>query len=90
MRLASGGNENHFAAQSACAIYAGTRKRCERPSNAARPCMSFYVMKFEVFQDALPLPLHHLALMMHEIADGEILFEGIVDAVDTALLEAEK
>src|SRR5580704_11239386 len=44
-------------------------------------------MKGEVLQNALALPLHHFALMVHEITDGEILFEGIVDAVDAALFE---
>src|SRR5579872_1446249 len=89
MRLAPGSDENHFTAQPACAIRAGN---CDGMSVfESSPAMDeFDVMEFEVLQDALAFSLHHLALVVHEIADSEILFERIVNAVNTTLLEARK
>ena len=46
----------------------------------------FDVMEFQVFQDTLSFHLHHLALVVHEIMHGQIFFQGIVDAVEPALL----
>src|SRR5579864_1332634 len=89
MRLASCGDKNHFATQSAYAIRAGDGHGVDILKRSA-PTNEFDVMKGEVFQDALALPLHHFAFMVLEITDGEIFFEGIVDAVDTALLETGK
>ncbi len=48
------------------------------------------VMNCEIFQDALALHFHHFSLVVHEIMDGEIFFQGIVDAVEAALLETGK
>jgi len=89
MRLASGGDENHIAVQLAYAIRTGNGHGVgvfERSLAA----YELDVMKGEVLQDALALHLNHFPLVVHEIVDGEILFKGIVDAVETALLETGK
>ena len=47
-------------------------------------------MECEVFQNALPLHVYYFTLVMHEIVDGEIFLERVVDSVETALLEPGK
>src|SRR5580658_9271201 len=47
-------------------------------------------MKREILENALAFHLHHFALVVHEVADGEIFLERIVDAIEAALLEARK
>jgi len=44
----------------------------------------------EVFQNAAALHIDDFALVVHEVVDGEILLERVVDTVETALLEAGK
>src|ERR1035438_10357223 len=89
VRLASGGDENHLAAQLAYAKRAGKGYGVsvfERGPTADK----FDAMQFEILQDAPPLHFHHFALVVHEIVDGKIFFEGIVDTVETTLLETGK
>ena len=50
----------------------------------------FDVVECEVFQNAPALHVDDFTLVVHEIVDGEILLEGIVDSVEAALLEAGK
>src|SRR5260370_18002981 len=50
----------------------------------------FDVMKCEVFQNAAALHVDDFTLVMHEIVDGKIFLERVVDTVETALLEAGK
>src|SRR5438552_15882862 len=47
-------------------------------------------MECEVFQNALPLHVYNFTLVMHEIVDGEIFLERVVDSVETPLLEPGK
>ena len=85
VRFAPGGDQNHIAAQLARAIRSGNGHRMgifERSPAADE----LDVMKVEILQDALALHFHHFALVVHEVVDGEILFQRIVDAVETALL----
>ena len=42
----------------------------------------------KIFQDALALHVHDFALVVHEIVDGEIFFQRIIDAVEAALIES--
>jgi hypothetical protein len=48
------------------------------------------VVECEVFQNALALHVDDFALVMHEVVDGQILFQRVVDTVEAALLEAGK
>src|SRR2546428_12080060 len=48
------------------------------------------MVKREIFQDAPALHVHHFALVMHEVVNGKIFLERIVDTVEAALLEAGK
>src|SRR6266851_5169374 len=50
----------------------------------------FDVVECEIFQNALALHIDDLTLMVHEIVDGEIFLERIIDPVKAALLEAGK
>jgi hypothetical protein len=50
----------------------------------------FDLMECEVLQNALALHVHDFTLVMHEVVDGKILFQRVVDTVETALLEAGK
>ncbi len=47
-------------------------------------------MECEVLQNALAFHVNDFTLVVHEVVDREILLEGIVDTVETALLEAGK
>src|SRR6266849_4275512 len=48
------------------------------------------MVKCEIFQDAPALHVHNFALVMHEVVNGKIFLERIVDAVETALLQARE
>src|SRR5579863_4087441 len=47
-------------------------------------------MKGEILEDALALDFHNVSLMVHEVIDRQVLFKGIVDTVEAALLEPRK
>src|SRR5882724_8896740 len=44
----------------------------------------------KIFQNALPFHVHDFALVVHEVVDGEIFLERIVNAIEAALLESGK
>src|SRR5882724_11407296 len=44
----------------------------------------------KIFQNALPFHVHDFALVVHEVVDGEIFLERIVNAIEAALLEPGK
>src|SRR6266478_759339 len=46
------------------------------------------MVKREVFQDTPALHVHNFALVMHEVVNGEIFLERVVDTVEAALLQA--
>src|SRR5438067_1673795 len=48
------------------------------------------MVQLEVLADPLALHFHHFALVMHEVVDSEIFFQGIINAVEPALSEARK
>src|SRR2546422_178002 len=48
------------------------------------------MVKREIFQDAPALHVHHFALVMHEVVNGKIFLERIVDTVEAALLQARE
>src|SRR5258708_24565231 len=48
------------------------------------------IVECEVFQNAAALHVDDFTLVMHEIVDGKIFLERVVDTVETALLEAGK
>src|SRR2546430_16504413 len=50
----------------------------------------FDVVECEVLQNALALHVDYFAFVVHEIVDGEIFLERVVDTVEAALLEAGK
>src|SRR5258708_30679342 len=47
----------------------------------------FDVVECEVFQNALALHVDDFTLVVHEIVDSKILLEGVVDSIETALLQ---
>src|SRR5467141_1656021 len=48
------------------------------------------LVKRDILQDAAAFHFHHLALVVHEVVDGEIFLERIVDAVEAALFQARE
>ncbi len=50
----------------------------------------FDVMKLQILQDALAFHFDDCAFVVHEIVDSEIVFQGIVDAIEPALLQSGK
>ena len=75
----------NLAAQPAYAIHAGNGHGVGVFKRSAA-ADKFDVMKSEILQDPLAFHFNHVSLVVHEIVDGKILFQGIVDAVETALL----
>src|SRR5260370_22385380 len=89
MGLGAGGDENDFSGQPACSLpfRNGHGMGVQESGLAAH---EFDAVEREVFQNALALHVDNFALVVHEIVDGKIFLEGIVDAVEAALLEARK
>src|SRR6266849_2010965 len=50
----------------------------------------FDLVERKIFQDAPAFHVHDFALVVHEIVDGEIFLQRIVDAIEAALLESGK
>src|SRR6266566_8763216 len=50
----------------------------------------FDLMECDVLQNAPALHVDDFTLVMHEIVNGKILLEGVVDSVEAALLETGK
>jgi hypothetical protein len=48
----------------------------------------FDFVELEIFQDAAALHLDDFSFVVHEIVDGEVVFQRIVDAIEAALFEA--
>src|SRR6266849_7009312 len=50
----------------------------------------FNFVERKIFQDALAFHVHHFAFVVHEIVDGEILLQRVIDAIESALLKSGK
>src|SRR6266849_2816098 len=89
MRLGAGGDEDDVSFQAARASGTGDDNGV-RVFKRGLAADKLDFVEHKIFQDALAFHVHDFTLMMHEIVDGEIFFERIVDAVEAALLEPGK
>ena len=87
MRLRAGRNEDDFSFQLTCALSVGNG-HCVGGNKGGLAAYEFDAVECEVLQNALALHVHDFALVMHEIVNGEIFLEGIIDPVKAALLQA--
>src|SRR5580692_1809367 len=87
--LGSGGNQDEFSSQTPRAI--GTSNEdCMRICERSLTANEFNFVKCKILQNALAFHLDDGALMMHEIVDGEIFFQRVVNSIEAALLQAGK
>ncbi len=89
VRFRTGGNQDDVTMEAARSIRAGDRYGV-RILKGGLAAQEFNLVKFEIFQDAPAFHLDHGSFVVHEIVDGEIFFERIIDTVESALLQAGK
>ncbi len=85
MGFGAGGDEEKVSFQEARAGRTGDDNGV-RVFEGGLAADEFDFVEREIFQDALAFHVHDFALVMHEVVDGEIFFERIVNAVESALL----
>ena len=89
MRLRSRGNQDHFSAQlshSGCRLYIHGMRVFERGLSSHQ----HDVMQLQILQNPLPFHVYNFSFMVHEIVHSQIVFQGIVDAIQPALLQSRK
>src|SRR5262249_46504261 len=87
MRLGTRGDKNDSAAQRARAGCAANGDGvCILETGLAANQLD--LVKVEILEDASSLHLDDFAFVVHEVVDGEIFLERVVDAVEAALLQA--
>src|SRR5580700_5549184 len=89
MRFRTCGNEDHVGTERSFSF--GTAD-CDSVAIVERSVAvkELNVMKFEVLEDTVAFQLHDGAFVVHEIVNGEIFLQRVIDAVKTALLQAGK
>src|SRR6266567_4684246 len=65
----------------------GYRMRVDESGLAAH---QLDMVEREILQDARTLHVHNFALVVHEIVDGEVFFQRVINAVKAALLQARE
>src|SRR6267143_7049478 len=87
MWLGTGGDEENFAFQPARAERTGDGNAV-RVFESGPAADEFDLVEREIFQDALAFHVHDFALVVHEIVDGEIFLQRVINAIESALLQA--
>ncbi len=89
MRLRAGGDENDLAAKTARAVRTSDRDGV-RVLERRLAANKLDVVQFEILEDALAFHLDDFPFVVHEIVNGKIFLERVIDAIEAALLESGK
>src|SRR5207248_556678 len=90
MGRGAGGDENDLSAQAARSTGAAANRDGVSIFKGGLAVNQFDMVQLEILTNALAFHFHHFALVMHEVMDGEIFFQGIINAVESALAQAGK
>ena len=87
--LRSSRNQNHFATKPPRTAVIGNDNRVRILKR--RPSLHVLnLVQLQIFQDASPLHLHHFPLVVHEIVNGQIFLQRIIDPIKPALPQPGK